>query len=61
MFKTIVLARRVEDRVHLTQIRGEVPLHIDLVDKIINRCVQRGVSVDCDTLIDSVIAKGIEI
>jgi len=58
MVKTIVMVRNVEDRVHLTRIRGEVPLHIDLVEKVINRCTQRGINVDCDTLIDTVIAKG---
>ncbi len=61
MLKTIVMVRRVEDKLHITQLKDEVPLHIDLVERVINRCTQRGIIVDCDTLIDSVIAKGHQI
>ncbi len=61
MVKVIVLARQVGNRLHLTELKDEVPMHIDLVERVINRCTQRGIVIDCDTLIDSVIAKGVEI
>ncbi len=59
MMRVVVLARRINDRLHLTELKGEVPMHADLVDALLTRCIQRGVNVDPEEIGDSILAKGV--
>ncbi len=52
--KTLFLQRHKEGRIHNTCLRAEVPLHIDIIEKLYFRCLAQGVNVDIDRLIDTV-------
>lgn len=53
MLKTITLIREVKGRKHKTILREAVPLHIDILEKLFNKCLRKGLIIDINNLIDT--------
>jgi hypothetical protein len=56
--KTIILERRIGNRIHRAKIRGRVYMHVDLMDKLVSRCVKFGVkNLDIEELFNMIVDK----
>ena len=59
MIKWIRLEREVNGKKHVTILKDDVCLHVDLLWQLIDRCIHKGILIDPDQLINSLTCKGI--
>lgn len=58
MLKTIVLKRVVDGQEHKTTLKEVTQMHFNIVDKLVNKCLKRGIAYDkIESIFDSVIDK----
>lgn len=54
---TIILERKKQDKIHRTVLRGNVRLHCELAEQLVDRCVRRGVVIDPDEIFGEIVEK----
>ena len=57
MLKTIILKRYKSSRVCRFLLSADVPLHIDLIERLHQRLLNRNIIIDIDELMESVVDK----
>ena len=53
MVKTITLKRIVNGKSHISRLKRDVHVHIEILEILINRCIRRGILLDIDSLINT--------
>ena len=53
----ITLERKVNNRIHRTILRGSVHLHVELMDKLIDRCTKRIPNINIEDLFEQITEK----
>lgn len=57
MTKTITLIRQIKGREHKTILKEDCSLHVDILEKLFNKCLSRGIMIEIDDLIDTIIRR----
>ena len=57
MKKVIVLERQIGSRLHKTRLQGNVSMHIELVDRLYERCLKWKMKLDIEELCSQVKGK----